>query len=530
MASEKVSESEVVSKPHAPDWLYANIAETSKSARSAFLAYLGVLAYSALTMVGTKDVDLLLNHSAKLPIIGLEFPLTAFVVVTPVLVVLSFIYLQLYMIHLHHLLRNLECNYEADSKLRLYPWVINVASSPLQKAFVNLTMWFLLPLMMMIFAVWVLKFHDIVSMIVVGLFPLLSGGLVMAFWRYQQHLKSEKPQQDATLEDDQTLRNVAVRKSTPVNWPHRLVDLALGWKALVALVLIFEALFAVAGVLAFKGDAFTMDLHGEILVDEKMLGTDRRYALEINHLNLQGANFNLAVLPRTDLKNAQLQRAHFVFAIVTESDLLLANLSGSKLMFADFSGARLQDAQFIGANLTATNFRDANLRSTKFGGAYLKETILQGADLTSAKFNNEMSISDVDFKTATLKVVNFKDSTLDRTNFEGVTLDRTDFEGVTLDRTNFEGATMTNVNFKDTTLKDVNFKDSTLTDVNFAGATLTNVNFKDADLSGIKNLSIAKMSNPETLCEAKKLPENISSELDCATPGHENLTDVHLRN
>ncbi len=79
-----------------PKWIIDNIAEASRNARAIYLLFIGFLAYCAITVVNTKDRQLILNGTSHLPIINIDVPLNGFFLLSPLIAIIVFIYLQLY--------------------------------------------------------------------------------------------------------------------------------------------------------------------------------------------------------------------------------------------------------------------------------------------------------------------------------------------------------------------------------------------------------------------------------------------------
>ena len=111
----------------APDWLIDNIAEASKNARQMFFLYIGFLAYSLLTVVGTSDRQIILNGLTNLPIINVDVSLDGFFILCPLVAIFGFIYLQLYLHRLKCLINDFRTNYTSTEKRRLYPWMLNIS-------------------------------------------------------------------------------------------------------------------------------------------------------------------------------------------------------------------------------------------------------------------------------------------------------------------------------------------------------------------------------------------------------------------
>jgi len=107
---ETIAESKIEDKPKVPNSLIDNIAEASKNARKIYLLFIGVLAYSALTVVSTSDRRIILNEPARLPVINLDVSLDGFFILAPILSIFIFFYFQLYLhkFRLHPFLAGME--------------------------------------------------------------------------------------------------------------------------------------------------------------------------------------------------------------------------------------------------------------------------------------------------------------------------------------------------------------------------------------------------------------------------------------
>ena len=72
-------------KEKSPEWIINNIAEASRNARVIYLLFIGFLAYCAITIANTKDVQLILNETSHLPIINIDVPINGFFILSPVI-------------------------------------------------------------------------------------------------------------------------------------------------------------------------------------------------------------------------------------------------------------------------------------------------------------------------------------------------------------------------------------------------------------------------------------------------------------
>ncbi|MCZ6702296.1 MAG: hypothetical protein O6940_04560 [Ignavibacteria bacterium] len=169
-----------------PGWLIDNIAEASKNARRIYLLFIGFLAYCTLTIVSTTDREIILNETARLPIVNIDVSIFGFFISAPLLCLFIFIYLQLYMHRLKGLITDLRTNYPPVEKRRLYPWMLNIAEDPepgiigrLQKIIVNFSLWWLLPIVLILFPLGFLRKHDPLLSYAVGSIPVIGTAVVI---------------------------------------------------------------------------------------------------------------------------------------------------------------------------------------------------------------------------------------------------------------------------------------------------------------------------------------------------------------
>ncbi len=181
-------------EPKAQDWLFDNIAEASKNARKLYLLFLGFIAYCALTVVSTTDRQMVLkNESVRLPIVNLDVSLNGFFLLAPLLAIFLFVYFQFHLLKTRDLISDATIKDVPNSKNRIYPWFINFAQSNedkllgrIQRSIVSLSLWWSLPLVLMLFSFWYLKKHEPFLSYVVGTIPLLGTFVVISFWNLNE--------------------------------------------------------------------------------------------------------------------------------------------------------------------------------------------------------------------------------------------------------------------------------------------------------------------------------------------------------
>jgi uncharacterized protein YjbI with pentapeptide repeats/MFS family permease len=524
-------------KPKAPTWLIENIAEASKNARKIYFLYIGFLAYFGLTVFGTSDRQIILNETASLPFFGLEVSLNGFFIIAPLIAILVFVYLQLYLYRLKASIDDLRFNYASVEKRRLYPWMINIAEDPdpgfigkLQVIMVKLSVWILLPLVLFLIAIWFVKKHDPFLSYIVGLSPILGAFVVVFFWcQYEDTQMREffrrnleaifvyivffiisalltiltilyMPKLLILFGISESLCYLIVGvafivvccllrclyvKLRRVSWKHE------GKTILVSSVLTFGALLIFIVIpYSNKGSLISVDLSHQKLVAEPEKDYAGLFWGNLSKAHLEGANLTSSILKRMDFRNAHLQHAAMESAILQG-----ANLEAANLRVAYLKGANLQNA-----NLGAANLRGAYLSGANLQNANLERGNLQGANLWGANLQN------ANLKEANIQKAFLNKAYLKWADLEGANLQHAGLDGANLLNANLKGAKLENAILEGAKLYNANLNEANLQAADLSRAELNSAWLQAADLRGAKNLTLVQLSKVETLYEAKLDP------------------------
>lgn len=113
-------------------------------------------------------------------------------------------------------------------------------------------------------------------------------------------------------------------------------------------------------------------------------------AENLNHLNQLLDTKNCS---QCDLTNSGLVMADLSGGNLQGANLVNANLSQANLSGVDLRGANLTGASLYGANLTGANLTGANLAGTDLRNAYLNSTNFTNVDLSTAHIEGAKGIS-----------------------------------------------------------------------------------------------------------------------------------------
>ena len=440
----KVEDSSKQARGEAPEWIIENIAEASKNARNIFFIYASFLAYCVLTVVSTTDRRIILNETAKLPIINVEVSLTGFFITAPLVAIIVFVYFQLYINRIRGLVGYLHENYGSIERRRLYPWLLNIADDPepglvgkAQIWIVKISFWWSLPILLFLMTLWFAKKHDPILSYLLGIVSLFGSTVVLLFWcKY----------------DGALLRGFAR------NHQGKIVLASIVF--LVGISLLFVIIPR-----ANEGQLLVVDLSYQSLITRP--NQQDTYWLNLKGAHLEGANLTAVVAQRADLRGASLKNANFEGATLKNADL-----SNSDLRKANLRGANLEGANLGGAQLQEAKLSRAELRHANLGGANLNGAILADADLEGA-------------------------------NLRGADLQQTDFREARLQGADLSTAELTEADFRVAQLRGADLRATYLQGANFDAADLQEVNFRSADLRGVLNLSIEQLSVVRTLHNAE---------------------------
>ena len=318
-----------------PDWLINSITEASKNARQIYYIYIGFLAYWVLTIVSTSDRQIILDNKVSLPIIKLQISLDGFFISGPLIAMFAFIYLQLYLQRLKGLIADLRTDfdlikhrrhYDLIEHRRLYPKMLNLAresdSEPgivgaVQKTFVSFSLWWLLPIVLILNSLWFVKKHDPILSYIVGIMPILGVAIVYYFWSFYSDIREKYKRINNRL------------------W--RYLRGNSGKIFLLFCMILYSVFLLYFFVpLSNEGKGLSVDLSNQKLIAKPADDYKGLHWVNLKNVHLEGADLVASVLKRANLKGANLQKA----------DLQEANLEGANL-----EGAILDRANLQGANL-----------------------------------------------------------------------------------------------------------------------------------------------------------------------------------
>ena len=381
-------------KPEAPDWLYKNIEEVSKNAATVYFVFMGFLAYAALTAATTSDRGLILNDNAHLPIVNMDVSANGFFIIAPLLVILVFLYLQLYVQRQMRLLNYLSRHYDHLEGRRLYPWIVNIAAYPdrgimgeLQRLTVTLCIWVAPIIVLNIISLSYIRKHEpFWSYFVAGL-ALVGTLLILFFWRWYGSRRKHGHKLRLVVEYSAILVLLVYEISVLlllVPWANEGA-LAPEWAYRPSAIAVAQmGGKKLPDIIESASRLVWLDLSYQKLVEEPKVDYPGLYWQSLQGTHLEGADLFNSILKRANLSKAHLNYASLYGAILEGADLFRADLRQADLFRANFSEANLVGADFSRADFSRANLQEANLSAADFSQADFSRADFSEASLVAA--------------------------------------------------------------------------------------------------------------------------------------------------
>ena len=485
------------SLPPPPSRFLDNIAEVSKKTARVYALFLAVLAYCSLTVLSITDRHLVLSEPVTLPIVNVDVNLLGFILVSSLVALGVFLYLQIYLFRIKSLQDMLGTHYAKPESGTLYPWLLNLLHDPtpgempfLQRSAVVTSLWLSLPLFLSLFPLVYLRTHSqYLSYLVISI-PL--AGLWLSWWFWSCYEPKGK------------------RVGSEIPLVGTLI-----WVILWNLIPLIHT-----GVLDFKKlQLFNLDLSYQVLSTTPMNDREHIRGLNLQGVHLEGANLQSSVLERADLRKAILTHAdlrgtNLTTADLRSADLRHANMYEAILTHANLQGSRLGDADLHRANLRHADLQYVNLTSAMLPYADLTTANLTGSNLSGARLPYA-DLTNTTVGYAVLARSNLNRATLSHADLRHARLYHAMLWHADLSHAKLGFANLSWANLRNADLTDALLQNAILTNTDLRDATLTNADLRYADLTSVKLESIEnpasspldRLSTVKTLYQAKLDPE-----------------------
>ena len=517
-----------IDSPVNPYSLLEAVNNSSDTAHTAWLIFLGLMTYLMIAVAGVTHRDLLLETPVSLPLLQVSIPQSQFFQFAPVLLVLlhlgvvsQLVLLARKTLEFDQAVRNLEATDRRTHPLRLelhnFFFVQAVAGphrSFVMSAFLHGMSWLTLVVLPVILLLYIqiryLPFHDVTvtwahrmalladigMLLLIGIFlTRAETSFPTAFWR-------------SSLEHPLTFLGTSIllavvaffsffvatipgetldRMAARFGWsgaplPAPAGDLRLASQTAPAAAVGFTLPFAVARA---DGTLFGV-FHRNLVATDLDLSPARDGKSSDATPALRDRDLRYAKLDRTDFRGADLTNAD-----LDGASLVGANLARVRMQCADIAELYLSDNRAAancvsarGTNFTRAAMKDARLAGIDARGARFEEAILEGADLSYSL------LMDANFSSAHLEGADFSGGTqLQGANFLIASMQGADLSGASLLRADFssaqmQGAVLSHTDMQGALLRDTDLEGANLGYAKLQGADLTRAKLRAADLRG----------------------------------------------
>jgi uncharacterized protein YjbI with pentapeptide repeats len=477
--------------PVNPYSLLEAVNNSSDTAHTGWLIFLGLMAYLMIAIAGVTHKDLLLETPVALPIMQVSIQQAQFFQFAPLILVVlhigvisQLVLLARKTLEFDAAVRSLETSERRSHPLRLelhnFFFVQGIAGphrSAIMSAFLHAMSWLTLVILPVILILYIqikfLPYHDaeitwthrIVLVTDIAMLILIGVFLTRAETSFFQAFFRSSLQHPASfIITTIVLTGVTFFSFLVATIPGERLD---GWLAKNPEVDDAQRQRTLAGgfslpFLTPRADGSLFGLfHRNLIVTDLDLVVDDQARIGEASIVLRGRDLRYARLDRSDLHYA---------------DLTGTNLDGASLVGADLRGIRLQCADINELILTDNreSAKCASARGANFTRAKLSEARLQGVDLRAAKLEDSQ-MDGADLSYSMLAGANFSSAHLDRADLTG---------GVQMQGANFLVASLHGADMTGAQLQFADFSSASMQGAILAYAHLQGAVLRDADLEG----------------------------------------------
>jgi len=527
--------------PVNPYSLLEAVNRSSDTSHTAWLIFIGIMAYLMVAVAGVTHKDLLLETAVALPILQVDIQLTQFFRFAPVLLVLFHLGLisQLVLLARKTLefdvaVRALEISDRRTHPLRLevhnFFFVQAIAGphrSAVMGAFLHGMSWLTLVVLPVVLLLYIqisfLPYHDvaitwthrialgfdILMLVLIGIFlTRAETSFFKAFWRTTLHhpvsflvttgvlaAVSFFSFFVATVPDEHLDR--LTRAFLPSVEPQpegRRQRFVMGFAIPYVAARADGTLWGIFHRNLMVTDQDLVSERGRVRVDEPSIslrGRDLRYAkldrTDLNRVDLTGAALDGASFVGADLRNAWLQCADVSELILSEDRQLARCASASR---ANFTRARMAGAHMAGVDLRGAVLEDANLEGAEMPHALLTGANFSGARLEKADLTGGVQMQGTNFLIASLQGADLTGAHAQLADFSSAGM-----QAVVLNYAGLQGAVLRDADLEGASLQQAKLAGADLTGAKLAAADLREAGVWRAQPPAQDNLALADLEN-----------------------------------
>ena len=417
----------------------ANVNAAASSARNAWITFIGVMAFFAVSLAGISHKDLLFNSFTQLPLVNARIPVTGLFAFGPLVLLFFHFGVLLQHAHLYRKLLAFNDALGAPPRTRLdkgdirdelhsYFMVQSVVGKNHERSvrwadrLMTTATFIIVPVVVLFyFQLKFLPYHHSDITWAHRIILLMDVGVILTVGAFLFNIGKE-----GSAVQTQT------RQSTSGFERFRITVLS-GSRIIMFLSIMFS-LF----VLTIPDETVDIGLFDKIFKNTR-LQLNRN--LQLVHLDLASDKAidkgeTILIFRERDFRYADFTSSNFSKADFSNSNFFGADLLGANLRGTDFSSSQLQKANLMMANIQGADFTQADLQ-----GAILIETHLEGADFMDADLQGA-DLSNANLQGASLILARLQGTNLSQAQLQGADLAKAQLQGANLSKAQLQGANL----------------------------------------------------------------------------------------
>lgn len=470
--------------------LVNRIESVSLLAKKIYGIYISLCIYSAITVLTTNDYQLIINDKVELPIISTEIQVAGFFFITPILLIALYLYMHLYLYYNDKMIIRLKNYNDDDLLVNYYPWFININRfvekgfvGHVHRFFVNVILWWSLPLVLSIFAIVYIKKHEAFMSYFMGILPVIGTLISLYFWgKYDNNSRKDG------------------------KYRYFYVILSYGRLSMIALIGIYISVYFIYLIPAIN----TGEVHRALKkiafveLENVVLESGKKKSI-FKNINLNGSTLTDVTIRNSDIRNVSFVNAKIYDCDFRGSYFSFANFKGSYLSKSIFDSTKFTDSIFDSAKATYyferndttyydligmyspseendNSFKESKLYSSSFDDALFVGVDFTGAEIFGADISETRFVKCdfsksyfTDFRGTPYINLNIKDSYFRNCIFDSAAIQSFFPEGVTINDSRFILSS-----FKNANIYNISFNNSVLAGNNLLNTTFNECRFKDS--------------------------------------------------
>ena len=395
--------------------------DSVKQNRNRILFFLLFLLYALLTVLGTTDVDFLLENGIKFPLLNIELPLIEFYMITPIIIILvHFNLLSLYHEHLNLMNKHKYIKGFYNS-MPLGLFDLPVVKSGKVFTAIRIFLYFIIyffPLLILYIFWWHFNKYQDTTYSLIHIIYIAIDTTIIGFFLFKNKIGKFLSILACLVLIVSAIFQYAISKVERISqYVYEILDKREDIEIKLPVLDLNESnessdeFFGIFNITFDDYKALLerlyprLELEGKYLVNLKY---DQLRTLE----SLNKDKPIILLQPPLNLQNRSFKYANFQGSLLAR-----ANFNGSNLIGANFSDSMLQGASFIGANMKNASFSYAKLEYTDFSGAILDGSNFIHTNLFHSTFIGS-KLFDTDFSDSNVTGIVFYMAKFKRTRFE----------------------------------------------------------------------------------------------------------------